>query len=284
MDHRQENFEGAHGTKLFEQHWMPDQPATGALVIVHGLKDHGSRYAETAADLVARGYSVHAADLRGHGQSEGGRVQVDTFDDYLADLEIFLKRVREIETGPLFLMGHSMGGAIATLYTITRQPALAGLVLSGAALDPGAPGVAVAALKFFASIAPRFGGFQLKLEHFSRDPEVVAACRADPLVHQPGGPLRTAAELINAIGRIQARMEDVLVPLLVLHGGADRVTPPEGSRQLHRRAQSENKTLRIFDGLYHDLLHEPEKVTVRSTILDWIDGLARENPQRVQAS
>jgi len=272
MNHRQSSFEGTRGTKLFEQSWRPDGPTKGTLLIVHGLKDHGSRYAETAAQLVERGYAVCAADLRGHGQSEGDRVRIDSFDEYLEDLDIYLKRVRDAESGALFLMGHSMGGAIATLYTITQKPTLAGLVLSGAALDPGASGLAIGALKAFAAIAPRFGGFQLDLKYFSRDAEVVAACRADPLVHQPGAPLRTAVELINAVGRIQAAMAEVRLPVLIMHGGADRITPPEGSRTLHERAQSERKTLRIFDGLYHDLLHEPEKEDVRAVIVEWLDA------------
>ena len=120
--------------------------------------------------------------------------------------------------------------------------------------------------------------FQLDLDDFSRDPASVWETRVDPLVYQEPGPARTAKEVLGAIGRIQEHMEDVTVPLLVMHGGADKVTPPEGSRDLFRRARATDKTLRIYEGLYHDLLHEPERAQVRSDILAWLDRHTQPAP------
>jgi acylglycerol lipase len=180
-------FQASDGLSLYEQSWRPEGKPKGVLVIVHGLKDHSARYAAFADELVTHGYAVYAFDLRGHGRSAGQRVYVRTFDQYLADLDVFLGRVRAHEPGePLFLFGHSMGGAIVTLYTITRQPHLQGVLLSGAALRVDAPSPLMFGTRVIASIAPSAGVFQLDAKTFSRDPAVVRADLSDPLVYQPG--------------------------------------------------------------------------------------------------
>jgi alpha-beta hydrolase superfamily lysophospholipase len=268
-------FAGFGGIELYEQSWRPTSRPRGAVILVHGLKDHSDRYAATAVKLVQRGYAVHAFDLRGHGRSAGPRVYVDSFSDYVADLAIFAERVRAREPNrPIFLFGHSMGGAIATLYTIDKKPDLRGLVLSGAALKPGqsisAP--VIATTKVLAVIWPELPVLDLDLEQFSRDPAVVAEAHKDPLVTQGSGPAKTAAEVLRGIDRIQDSMDEVSPPLLILHGGADKVTDPEGSRQLKVRARSSDKTLIVYDGLYHDLLHEPEKDRVFGDLVAWLDA------------
>ena len=268
-------FPGFGGIELYEQSWRPKTRPKAAVIIVHGLKDHSDRYAATAVKLVAQGYAVHAFDLRGHGRSAGARVYVDSFSDYVADLAIFVDRVRAREPDrPIFLFGHSMGGAIATLYTIDKKPDLRGLVLSGAALKPGqsVSGPLIATTKVLAVLWPELPVLDLDLDQFSRDPAVVADAKKDRLVYQEPGPARTAAEVLRGIGRIQDSMAEVSPPLLILHGGADKVTDPEGSRQLKERARSSDKTLIVYDGLYHDLLHEPEKDKVFGDILSWLDA------------
>jgi alpha-beta hydrolase superfamily lysophospholipase len=268
-------FPGFGGIELYEQSWRPKVRPKAAVIVVHGLKDHSDRYAATAVKLVAQGYAVHAFDLRGHGRSGGARVYVDSFSDYVADLAIFVERVRAREPNrPLFLFGHSMGGAIATLYTIDKHPDLRGLVLSGAALKPGqsVSGPLIATTKVLAVLWPELPVLDLDLDQFSRDPAVVADAKKDRLVYQESGPARTAAEVLRGIGRIQDSMAEVSPPLLILHGGADKVTDPEGSRQLKERARATDKTLIVYDGLYHDLLHEPEKDKVFGDILSWLDS------------
>ena len=278
VTHTEERFSGAHDVQLLAQAWRPAAEPKGVFVIVHGLKDYADHYAELAVQLVGKGYAVHAFDLRGHGDSEGDRVWVDEFDDYLADLEIFLKRVGAKEgVKPTFLFGHSMGGAIVTLYTITRKPPLAGLVLSAPGIKSTAGAVLSGMVSFFSVIAPSLAVFELDDEQFSRDPKVVAGMRSDPLIYDGAGPAQTAAEVLDAIDRIQAGMENVEVPLLALHGTVDVVTLPEGSKELVERARSKDKTLRLWDGLYHDLLHEPEKQQVIDAIIAWVD--ARKPPE-----
>lgn len=276
IEHHEEIFAGARGVKLHAEWWRPRQgKPRGALVIVHGLKDYGARYGELATRLANDGFAVYAADLRGHGRSGGPRVTVDTFDDYTDDLDIFMDRVmaREPHTH-VFLFGHSMGGAIAALYTITYHPDLHGLILSGAALEVDASGITVASSRAMNGLAPNAGLFQLDLHDFSRDPNVVKDGLADPLVYQDAAPVHTAVELVDAIHTIQARESELDLPLLVLHGKADKVTPPSGSEALYGKAKSTDKKLVEYDGLYHDLLHEPEKAKVEKDIQDWLDAHA----------
>jgi alpha-beta hydrolase superfamily lysophospholipase len=270
--HKDGSFEGVRGTQLYEQSWRPAAPYPRAtVVVVHGLKDHSANYRALAEKLAQQGFAVHAFDLRGHGRSEGIRVWAESFDDYLGDLDIFMKKLHAEEPGrPALLFGHSMGGAIATLYTITRHPDLKGLALSGAALEAGVPAAVAGGTKLVAALSPGAGVFQLDLHQFSRDPAVVSAGLADPLVYQGAAGARTAKELLGAIAEIQDHMEDVTVPLLVMHGGADTVTPPEGSKALVSRARSTDKTLKIYPALAHDLLHEPEKDQVMADLVKWL--------------
>jgi acylglycerol lipase len=259
------------GTELFVQSWRPTEPARGVVVVVHGLMDHGSRYADFAASLVAGGFAVYAPDLRGHGHSEGIRVYVDSFEEYLDDLDLFVKLVQAKEPGkPVFVFGHSMGGAIATLYTIRKSPKLAGLVLSAAALRADVSGFKVFGTGLVAGLSPKAGVFQLDVHDFSRDPIVVNTGLADPLVYQGAAPARTTKELLGAIDDIGKQMEAVTVPLLILHGTADRVTPPGGSEELYARAKSADKKIDLYPGLFHDLLHEPERAKVTADIVDWV--------------
>ncbi|MFO0757537.1 MAG: alpha/beta hydrolase [Byssovorax sp.] len=275
MQRAQGSFEGVRGTRIFEQSWRPVTEPRAVLVVVHGLKDHSSRYGELAERLVREGYAVHALDLRGHAHSEGVRVDIESFDDYTGDLSIFLDRVRAAEPGkPIFVFGHSMGGAIVTLHQIEKKPDVKGLLLSGAALAVDLPGVKVAGTKFIAAIEPNAGIFNLDIDKFSRDKAVVEACKSDPLVYQDGAPARTARALLGAIDTIQERMGEITVPLLVMHGAADEVTPPQGSRDLVDRARSTDKTLKIYPNLVHDLVHEPEKEQVFTDIIAWLGARA----------
>lgn len=277
------SFEGVKGLKLHEASWRPnDREPRATVILLHGLKDHADRYAGFAERLVREGYAVHALDLRGHALSEGERVWVDEFDDYVKDLTTFVDRVREKEPGkPLFLFGHSMGGAISTLYAMERKAGeLDGLILSAAALKPGenASAFLIGISGILSTLTPGARAFEVDESVFSRDPEVIAEMRRDPLIHQENGPVRTGAELLGAMERIQENAEKLTVPLLALHGTADVSTTPEGSKQLVERARSKDKTLKLYDGLVHDLLHEPEKAQVIADIVAWLDARAPAAP------
>jgi alpha-beta hydrolase superfamily lysophospholipase len=266
-------FPGIGGVKLFEARWRPHGKTRACFVLVHGLKDYGGRYGELANALASRGIAVHAADLRGHGRSQGDRVWIRSFDEYLGDLDLSVRRARESYAGkPLFLFGHSMGGTIVTLYTITRKPDLQGLIISAGSLKPGA-GVTpskVRKAKLLSKLLPRLRTLNLQDDLFSRDPAVVARMRTDPMIDDRPGPARTAAELIKARETLQPEEGSVTAPLLVLHGSADKVTNPDGSREFVARAASADKTLKIYEGFYHDLLHEPDHSQVLGDIVGWV--------------
>lgn len=273
--HENGGFPGTGGVNLYQQAWRPQGPIKAVLVVMHGLRDHSDRYGLLAETLTAKGYAVYAFDIRGHGKSAGQRVWVESFDDYVADFASFVEEVRVREAGkPIFLFGHSMGGAIVTLYTLGKHPAISGVVLSAPALMPGSnvSPFLIGMTGFLGRVAPGLPVLELKSEDFSRDPKVVAAMDADPLIEGKPGPARTAAELLGALGRIQTQVASLDVPVLALHGSADRVTNPEGSKQLVQRAMASDKTLKVYDGAFHDLLHEPERDQVLADISGWLDA------------
>jgi len=261
------------GTQLLARHWVPTATQRGVLVIMHGLKDHSDRYAAFATEAAARGYAVYAFDLRGHGRSAGPRVDPDDWADYVGDLDAFLELVESREPGrPIFLFGHSMGGAIAARTAELHQPRLAGLILSGAALAIDAPPLLIAATRMAGTLTPHVPALKLANRDFSSDPAAAAAMDKDPLIEQSPGPARTAAGLVDGIHHIWADLDRLTMPLLALHGTADRLTAPAGSRMLIDRAPAADRTLHIYKDLFHDLVHEPKGAEVRADILAWLDA------------
>lgn len=264
------------GPTLYLQAWRPTAaPPRGVLVIHHGLADHGARYGDLARRLVDAGYAVWALDMRGHGRSAGPRVTTPNLDAYLDDLGRVMAVVRDAEPArPVFLLGHSLGGLIATVYALERDPTLAGLVLSAPALAFPAPPIEAAIIRAIAGVAP--GARILATPHgdFSSDPTMAAQLDGDPLVYAPPGPARTARAALDGVSRVWARPQALTVPLLALHGTADRLTGPAGSRELVRAAGGADRTLRLYPGLAHDLLHEPggAGTMVAGEVQTWLDA------------
>lgn len=251
------------------------------MVLVHGICEHGGRYAPVAERLCRQGYALYAMDLRGHGHSDGERLLIAAFDDYLDDLDTLLQRIAAEQPGrPLFLLGHSMGGAVVTRFVLRRRPPISGLILSAAALRIAGNVFPVLRklARLFSRLWPRLRLVRLGSRMLSRDPQVVAEFRSDPLVFQGNFPVRTGAEILDAAQDIQGQMEAIDVPLLILHGTGDYVTDPRGSWDLYARSRSSDKTLRLYQGLYHDLLHEPEWEQIADEILAWLDPRCRPEP------
>jgi len=269
-----ETIQARDGTELYARHWEPAAGEPKAVVVImHGLKDHAMHYAALATRLAGAGYSVHAFDLRGHGRSAGPRVAPRRFTDYIDDLDRFLASVEAKHPGkPVFLFGHSMGGAIAALTAESHQPKLAGLILSGPALAIDAPPLLIAATRMSGALTPKFPAFKLPNESFSSDPAVKKAMDEDPLISQPPAPARTAKAVVDGMEAIWAGIDQLTMPLLALHGTKDKLTAPSGSRALVRAAPSSDKTLRIYDGFFHDLLHEPQGKQVEDDIAAWLDA------------
>ena len=273
FEHTTDHFTSSNSRRLFEQWWRPQIEPKAVMVIVHGYAEHSGRYGHVGAHLAGCGYAVGTYDLRGHGRSEGKRAFIRQFDEHIQDLRTFLNRVAQtIPDKPVFLFGHSLGGAIAVLYSITHQPALQGLLLSGAALkiSEDISPLLQKLSGIIGTLFPTLPTIKLDSNWLSRTPEVVRQYDSDPLVYRKGTLAGTGLEILRATEHIQAKMEAVQLPLLILHGSADRVTDPQGSRQLYERAQAADKTLTIYDGLYHELLNEPEQATVLQEMTAWM--------------
>lgn len=266
-------FEGTGGVRLFEQKWLPSFKPIGSVLIIHGLVDHSGYYSETASELVKRGYGVYAFDLREHGRSGGEKSFVESFDDYLSDLEIFRKRVEQVQRDqPIFLLAHSMGGAIATMFVLTGKPGIQGLLLSGAALKVGkeVSRLTKALTPALSRLAPRMRALNLDINFVSRNQDIVARKKADPLIDHEKIPIRTGAELLKTISRIQTNMENLMIPVLIMHGTADKWTNLDGSKELYSRSKSQDKTLKLYEGFYHEILSDPERARVHSDVLEWL--------------
>lgn len=276
--HHSDTFESAGGMRIFEQGWAVDHPRA-VVAIVHGYAEHSGRYEHVARFLNERGYSVEALDLRGHGQSEGPRALVGSMNEYLNDVGRFLRRVEQRNPAvPLFLLGHSMGGGIVTLFVITRGRNLAGLIVSGPAVGVGrTPGhFQRLFVNVMAKVNPTYGLLQLPADAISRDPGVVAAYEADPLVYRGKMQAGLVAAMSRASARIQRDMEQVTLPLLILQGTEDRLTPRDGAELLYARAMSQDKMLKLYDGLYHEVMNEPEQQRVLEDLAGWLDAHTRQ--------
>jgi acylglycerol lipase len=264
------------GLELFFRSWRPGSPPRAVIVIVPGFNSHSGYYEWVAEQLVARGLAVYAIDLRGRGQSEGERFYVDRFDDYVGDVHslVSLARSRDARV-PVFVLGHSAGGVVACLYTVDHQAELAGLICESFAFKVPAPDVALAVLKGLSHVAPHAHVLRLKNEDFSRDPAIVRQMNSDPLIADEKQPSQTIAQMVRADQRLEREFPNFTLPLLILHGTNDKATKPSGSQQFYDSAASRDKTLKLYEGAYHDLLNDTDRDRVLGDVAGWIEAHLR---------
>ncbi|MBP8130171.1 MAG: lysophospholipase [Candidatus Hydrogenedentes bacterium] len=266
-------FKTFDGVGLFERRWESDGEAKAHLALLHGYGEHCGRYEHVARPMNAAGITVHTYDQRGFGRSPGRRAYIRDYKDLLRDLDAFLAHIKpRIGDKPLFMMGHSMGGQLLVLYYVTRRPAVRGLVCSSAFLQfaGDVPKLLVALSGVVGAVLPWLPVGGVNTEALSRDPAVVQAADADPLSYHGRVRARTGAQLKFAIDRIAADMHTVDAPLYILHGTDDKLVPVAGSRLLHERAESADKTLRIYEGGYHELWNDLCKEDAIGGIVSWI--------------
>jgi alpha-beta hydrolase superfamily lysophospholipase len=269
---REGSFAGAGKLRIHWRAWLGDGDPRAVVVIAHGASEHAGRYGHVAARLVADGYAAYAIEHRGHGRSEGPRALIDRISNAVADLDSLVVLAAGEHPGvPVFLLGHSMGGAIAVSYAIAHQDRLAGLILSAplAALE-AAPAPMRIAARVLSALVPRLPMFEIDASMVSRDPDVVKAYVEDPLVYHGKLPVRTVAELAAAIESFPEAVQALTVPTLILYGTADRLCPPRGNVMLNDRIGATDKTLVPYEGLYHELLNEPEQGQVLDEISNWL--------------
>ena len=268
------------GLALARRDW-PSADARGTIVIVHGLGEHIGRHSHVAARLNKSGWSVVGYDQRGHGASPGERGRIAADDDLLADLGAVVDAVRAETSGPLVLLGHSLGGLVVARFVAAAlespRPAwqrdVDALVLSSPALDIGMTGARRTVLATLEKVTPNLGiGNGLDATGISRDPAVVAAYRADPLVHDRIAP-RLVRFLADAGPAVRALAPRWQVPTLLLYVGSDRLVVPAGSAAFAAAAPPAVVTARPFASLFHEIFNEPEQDEVLSVLTAWLDTL-----------
>ncbi|PPD58988.1 alpha/beta hydrolase [Dehalogenimonas etheniformans] len=274
MTHLEGKFSVAKHLSLFYQAWLPDNRQKAIIVLVHGLADHSSRYQNVVNHLVPRGYAVWTYDQRGHGQSPGPRCYVNRLSDLIGDLKSFSNFVSSQNPGtPVFIVGHSMGALESIAFATENPPFVAGYALSGMLLRIGqnVPKLLLSLSGTLSSLIPHLGVQTIECEAISRDQSVVKAYIADPLVYTGKVPVRMGAELITAMASVQTKLTAVKSPILLLHGGADRLASPSSSQITFDSVSSQDKEIRIFPGCYHEIFNEPCRDFVLGTLSLWLD-------------
>jgi alpha-beta hydrolase superfamily lysophospholipase len=269
----QGSFEGVGGLKIFTRSWHPAGTPRAVVVIVHGFNSHSGYYQWVAEQLVASGLAVYALDLRGRGKSDGERFYVTKFDDYVNDVATFVTMAKADYPGlSVFLLGHSAGGVVSCIYTLEHQAEINGLICESFAHEVPAPDFALAVLKGLSHVAPHAHVLKLNNEDFSRDPKVVEAMNNDPLIAHEVQPTQTIAEMVRADERLKQEFGLITLPILILHGTVDKATKPSGSQRFYDTAGSKDKTLKLYEGHFHDLLNDSDKEIVMADIQQWIDA------------
>jgi acylglycerol lipase len=274
MVHREGQFAGHGGLRLYWQAWLPDGDVHAVLLVVHGYGEHGGRYGNLVERLVPRGFAVYALDHRGHGRSEGPRGHVGRFAEFVADLHALRVRVEDEQRGkPLFILGHSMGGLIAVRYLLSHASGLSGAILSSPAFGiHNEPSRLLDWLgRLLSRIAPRtsFQG-NVDPQYLSRDPTVGRAYAADPLVHRRAS-ARFFTEFKWAMRNALDRAGEIGLPILILQAGADQLVQVRATEAFAASVGSEAKQFHLYPEFYHELFNETEKERVFDDLEQWLE-------------
>ncbi|GAB4493685.1 MAG: alpha/beta hydrolase [Anaerolineales bacterium] len=275
MIHTEGRFKTKNGANIYYQHWQPQSDPKAILLIVHGIGEHSGRYLNVVNYFVPRGFAVYGLDHIGHGKSDGTRMFVERFSDFTEPLKAYFDMIQRWQPGkPVFIVGHSMGGLIGSVYLLEHQDELKGAVLSAPAVkvaDNISP-VTIVMGKALSAILPQTGLLALDASTISRDPSVVSAYVNDPLVYTGKVTARLAAEMLSAMQRITAEAASIHLPILLLQGSADRLVNPDGAKMLYEKASTPNKTLKVYEGLYHEVFNEPEREQVFKDMEAWLNA------------
>ena len=265
------------GPPLYFHTVIPDDAPAAAVAILHGYADYGARYAHVMEAWAKRGLASAAVDMRGHGRAEGKRGHCTRFDEYLTDVDELFRLVRErVPDVPVFLFGHSFGGLVASLHAIAHPSNWRALVLTdpffGVALE--VPAIKVFAGKIASRIVPALGlPSGLVGADMTHDAKVAKAYDEDPLVFR-NATARWFTETTAAQALAISTAPSLSMPLYVVFGTGDRVVKQERARAFFDAAGSKDKHWDSREGLYHEVLNEPEWPAIAGAIADWV--LARK--------
>jgi len=271
MAHFEFGWQSKDGLQFYAQEWRPDGDARAAVALVHGLGEHSSRYEHVAKYFNEHGLGVVAMDHRGHGRT-GGKRGHGSYDVILEDIDHLLQETAQrYPAKPVFLYGHSLGGALVLYYGLKRHPMIKGVICTSPGLIPAQdPGGKILLARVMSALAPSFqieNG--LDVSGLSHDTAVVKAYQADPLVHGKIS-ARLGLDLIENGKWIIEHAAEYPLPLLLLQGSADRLVNPAGAKQFAPKVK-DNFRFKLFDGWYHELHNEVEKEIVLHEMVSWVD-------------
>jgi alpha-beta hydrolase superfamily lysophospholipase len=274
IQHSEGWFQGKGGLRLYRQQWDPAGRAKAVLLVVHGLFEHSGRYHRFAEYFIPRGFAVCSYDHRGHGKSAGLHGYVNRFQDFIDDLDIYHQQLQRQYPGlPVFLFGHSIGGTISLAFSATHSPDFSGLLLSAAVTRPGSSvtRTSIFMARLLSMLVPSMGITPINASTISRDESVVTAYNSDSLVYRGKIRARLGAELIDMMERVlPEKIKQIKLPVLIMHGSEDRLSNIEGSHLVYDTIGSIDKTLKIYNGFYHEILNEPERAQVLQDIEIWL--------------
>lgn len=274
MQHTEGWLAGVYGLDLYYQSWFPHRQAEAIVGMVHGLGSHSGWFMNMVRPLVAAGYGVYAFDLRGHGQSPGQRGYINHWAEFRGDLHQFWQLIVGKHPGtPCFALGHSLGAVIALEYALYYPEVLSGIVTLAPAIGAvGIPPLKLAIGQILSRAWPRFTlGSGLADKVGSQDPNIMTAYARDPLRHSRGT-ARLATEFLKTRHWIQSHLSELTTPILILHGGCDVITSPEGSRSAFAKLPDTDKAYREYPDAYHDLHNDTCAETVSQDILHWLES------------
>jgi len=273
MKHTEFRFKTFDGLQLFAQSWQPETKSRAVVCLVHGMGEHSGRYGHVADRLTKAGHIIFAFDLRGHGRSKGQLGHSPSYEALLNDIDFLLGEAeKHFPQLPRFLYGHSLGGNLVLNYVLRRQSHLKGVIATDPwlrlAFEPPRFKIILAQITNY--IWPSFSqknGLDTKV--LSRDPEVVHAYENDPLVHDHISSRMFIGIYQSGYWALEHASEFSL-PLLLMHGGDDKIISVKASHEF-ANTKTKNCTLKIWDGLYHEIHNEPEKEEVFKFLIDWLD-------------
>ena len=266
------SFRGVGGLNIFTRSWKPDGKPRAVVILIHGFNAHSGYMEYPAEQFASNGFAAYALDLRGRGRSEGERFYVEEFSDYLTDVDSLVTSARAENPGlPIYVLGHSAGGVIATSYVFEHQSEIAGLICESFAYDVGLPNAVALILKGISHLTPHLHVFSLNNADFSRDPAAVERMNNDPLIENESQPAETAAVMLKAADALTGHFPQFTVPVFIMHGTEDKATRPAGSEKFFELAGSTDKTIKLYEGYYHDLLNDVDKEIVMADILNWVN-------------
>ena len=275
MTHGRGHFEGKNGARIYYQYWLPKNQPKAAIVICHGLAEHGGRYKNVVDYFVPLGYAIYAADHIGHGRSEGRRTYVEAFYDYVDTLQKFLLN-KDLPSFPpkAFLLGHSMGALIAAVYVLKHPNNFNGAIFSGPAFKvPKTISPLTLILgEWVACFFPKVGLVKIRADFLCRDPCIVREYLRDPLVYNGRATAKLLWEIVKTTASVRESAFKIELPVLILQGAADKLVDPEGATEIYDTINSKHKTIKTYSGLYHEIFNEPEKQIVLEDVRTWLES------------